>query len=151
MSCPSYLTAERGHGFQALAILLLVCLAACQREGIPAPAPVTAAPPPPPAADAPKNADALSPIVFTVEPSRMETCDPAVEADIRWDAAAIPAATTVEIWVSDGTEFKLFVAGGAQGEAKTGPWTRPGAKFQARNPSSKQVLAELQIAGPQCQ
>lgn len=149
MSSRPYLPAERGYGFRALAILLLVCLAACQREGIPAPAPVTATPPP--TAEIPKNADTPSPIVFTVEPSRMETCDPAVEASIRWDAAMIPAVTTVEIWVSDGTAFKLFVAGGAQGEAKTGPWTRPGARFQARNPSSEQVLAELQIAGPQCQ
>ena len=149
MSYRSCLPAERSHGFRALAILLLVCLAACQQEGIPAPAPVTVAPPP--AAEAPRNTDTFSPVVFTVEPSRMETCDPAVEANIRWDAAAIPAVTTVEIWVSDGTEFKLFAAGGAQGEVKTGPWTRPGARFQVRNPSSKQLLAELQIAGPKCQ
>lgn len=151
MTRACYLRAHRGYGITTLAILFFVGLAACQREGVPAPSPVTATPQSPAMAEAATNNDSVSPMLLTVNPSRMETCDPAVEADIRWDAAAVPTVTTVEIWVSDGTEFKLFVAGGAQGEAKTGPWTRPGARFQARNPHSKQVLAELQIAGPQCQ
>lgn len=153
MTHPSLLCAMRKHGFHVLLpTLLLMGLVACQREGVPAPAPATsAASQTPSSGDASKNVGSPSTTLLTVEPSRMDACDPAAEANVRWDATAASTVTTVEIWVSDGGEFKLFVAGGALGEAKTGPWTRPGARFQARDPGSKQILAELQIAGPQCQ
>jgi hypothetical protein len=89
-------------------------------------------------------------IKLTVTPSRMTQCDPAMEADVQWDASAMPTITTIEIWAGDGGDFKLFAAGGVKGEAKTGRWTRPGSRFRAIEPSSKKVLAELRVAGPQC-
>ena len=129
-------------------ILLAICLGACQRQEVPseatAPTDDTSATP------AWHTASANSPIKLTVTPSRLTQCDPAVEADVEWDASATPTITTIEIWASDGSEFKLFAAGGAKGKARTGPWTRPGSRFRVLDSSKKKVLAELQVSGPQC-
>lgn len=132
-----------------LLVLLVICLGACQRRD----APLEAAPVPMGDAGAKPVGQAAStknPIKLTVTPSRMTQCDPAVEAIVQWDASAMPTITTIEIWASDGGEFKLFAAGGATGEAKTGPWTRPGSRFRVLDPSENKALAELQVSGPQC-
>ncbi|SDQ88953.1 hypothetical protein [Pseudoxanthomonas sp. CF125] len=131
-----------------LIVLLLLCLGACERHAAPTEASV---PVEDTSADSAGNvASTNNAIKLTVSPSRMTQCDPAVEAVVQWDASAIPAITTIEIWAGDGSDFKLFAAGGVEGEAKTGPWTRPGSRFRVIEPSSKRVLAELRVAGPQC-
>ena len=118
-----------------LLIASVLTLAGCQRAATPEATPTS-----PPSAVTP----------FSVSPASIAQCEPAVEATVKWDASATAAITTVEIWVSDGGEFKLFAAGGAKGEARTGAWTHPGTRFQARDPSTGNVLAALQVAGPKC-
>jgi hypothetical protein len=134
-----------------LLVLLVICLGACKRQDAASEAPVPTgvgdASAEPGGGQAPFT---KNPIKLTVAPSRMTQCNSAVEAVVQWDASAIPAITTIEIWAGDGGDFKLFAAGGVKDEAKTGPWTRPGSQFRAIEPSSKKVLAELRVAGPQC-
>ena len=136
----------------ALAALALT-LAACKQQ----PAPEAAAAPaetaaPSEAVDtapaAPVDAVvAVSGPMLAFEPARLDACDPAVEATVRWNVASIPGVERIELYTSSGT---LFAAGGAVGEAKTGMWGRPGTRLEMRNPDSNEVLAEAVIGGPEC-
>jgi hypothetical protein len=82
----------------------------------------------------------------------MDSCDVAAEAAVKWDAHAAHHKTSdVEIWVgTDPTDLKLFVAGGAQGEAKTGAWTRPGMHFVIKDKGTGKMLGEAVVGGPGC-
>lgn len=84
--------------------------------------------------------------VLTVTPSSMATCDPAAVAKIHWATHA----SEVQIFVGTGSNAKLFAAGGATGDAETGPWVRPGTRFVAINKSNGKVLARVAIQGPKC-
>jgi hypothetical protein len=88
--------------------------------------------------------------VLRVTPSSMAACHPAAVADVRWDASRHAGVNTVLIYVGTGSSEKLFAEGGATGDAKTGPWVRPGTVFTAKAKYSGNVLGTVTIAGPTC-
>ncbi len=126
-----------------LAICAAIAVAGCQAEGIPPPEQSKA-----PASTSSHQSNGAN---FEVQPDAMASCDPAAEAVIRWDASGLPDAQSLEVWVVSGGEEKLFAAGGQKGEAKTGPWTRPGTRFVLKNPTTKRALADIVVTGPACQ
>lgn len=137
----------------ALATLALGLAACDQQPATPAPTAVAvepasaeATPEASPAAPADAVVAVSSP-QLSFEPSRMDACDPAMEAVVRWNVASSPGVERIELYTSSGT---LFAAGGAVGEAKTGMWSRPGTRLEMRNPDTNEVLAEAVIGGPEC-
>lgn len=134
---------------------IALSLAACNRQ--PAPAEAGTAPEAAPAAAATAAApEPAAPVdavpaksgpMLSFEPARMDACDPAVEATVRWDASSSAGVERIELYTSSGT---LFAAGGPVGEAKTGPWGRPGTRLEMRNPDNNAVLADAVIGGPDC-
>ena len=81
----------------------------------------------------------------------MISCDPAAEATVRWDLHGTHSdANTLDVYVDDGSNVQLFTEGGASGEAKTGPWTRPGTTFILKNKTSNEKLDEVRVSGPIC-
>jgi hypothetical protein len=129
--------------FLASAILALT---ACQQESAP---PVSAQPSSGTSAQQPIAAKS-SPAI-TVDPAIIKSCDSTV-ATVKWNASKAGANTSsTEIWVgSSDADTKLFSAGGAAGETKTGPWTRPGTYFLLKNTQDGKVLGEAVIGGPAC-
>ncbi len=89
--------------------------------------------------------------VLSVTPSSMAACDPAAVADVHWDASRHAGVNTVQIYIGTGSSEKLFAEGGATGDAKTGPWVRPGTVFTAKAmDSGKMLLGIVTVAGPTC-
>ncbi len=88
--------------------------------------------------------------VLSVTPSSMTTCVPAAVADVHWDVSRHAGVNTVQIYIGTGRSEKLFAEGGATGDAKTGPWVRPGTVFTAKARYSGRVLGTATIAGPTC-
>lgn len=89
---------------------------------------------------------------INVVPGSMVSCDSAVEATVKWDLHGTHFdAKTVDVYVDDGSNVRLFTEGGARGEAKTGPWTRPGISFILKNKSGNEKLDEVRVSGPTCQ
>ncbi|GAB2555994.1 hypothetical protein GCM10027065_28380 [Rhodanobacter koreensis] len=89
---------------------------------------------------------------INVVPGTMASCDPASEATVKWDLHGThPDANTVDVYVDDGINVRLFTEGGASGEAKTGPWTRPGTSFILKNKAGNETLDEVRVSGPTCQ
>jgi hypothetical protein len=131
-----------------LLFVCLVCsLAACQQE------PASSSP----AANSTTSAHSSKPAAgsagfINVTPGAMTSCDPAAEATVKWDLHGThPDANTVDVYVDDGSNVQLFTEGGASGEAKTGPWTRPGTTFILKNKTGNQKLDEVRVGGPTCQ
>ena len=88
--------------------------------------------------------------VLSVTPSSMAACDPAAVADVHWDASSHAGVNAVQIYVGSGSSEKLFAEGGATGDAKTGPWVRPGTVFTAKAKDSGKILGAVTVAGPTC-
>ena len=90
---------------------------------------------------------------FTVEPADVHMCDgqDRVVSTVRWQVKD-PAVTTVRIEV-DGdanAERKVFAAGGASGEAKTGDWVVAGVRFHLMDAASGKELGLHQVKGLPC-
>lgn len=134
----------------ALGIPFLLALAACQPESAPAPT-SKSAPTAQTAAPAATSVATTSPLL-TIEPATMPACDPAAEATVKWDVSkAHSDVSTVEVWVgTNSSDQKLFAEGGASGESKTGPWTRPGTHFTLKNKADGKMLGEAVVGGPHC-
>lgn len=130
----------------AAVLLLAACQHSSQETAAPA-APASSAKSAPAAtATAPATAGVLS-----VTPSSMAACDPAAVADVHWDASRHAGVNTVQIYIGTGSSEKLFAEGGATGDAKTGPWVRPGTVFTAKAmDSGKMLLGIVTVAGPTC-
>lgn len=126
----------------------LVVLGACQKESAP-PLSTDAAPQ---QAKAPVSIPASSSSVISVTPSNLQNCDKGVEATVDWDAGKAKTITdSTEIWVgADTASMKLFSAGGAKGQTKTGPWTVPGTHFVLKNKQNGNSLGEAVVGGPAC-
>lgn len=88
--------------------------------------------------------------ILAVEPAAMTACDPAVQAVVTWDAVSDPGVNMVSVYVSSGASEKLFAQGGVKGQARTGPWTRPGVTFTAKDQASGAVLGSVTVRGPDC-
>ena len=88
--------------------------------------------------------------VLSVTPSSMAACDPAAVADVHWNTSRHAGVNIVQIYISTGSSEKLFAEGGATGDAKTGPWVRPGTVFTAKAKDSGTVLGMVTISGPTC-
>lgn len=131
-----------------IAASFLVALTACQKESTPAPKAAAT----PQAAQTQATVPASSSSVISVTPSSLQNCDKGVEATVSWDASKAKVTTdSTEIWVgTDAASMKLFSAGGASGEAKTGPWTRPGTHFSLKNKQDGSSLGEAIVGGPAC-
>jgi hypothetical protein len=87
---------------------------------------------------------------MSASPCMIETCpaNSLPEVDVTWSSAN---AVGVEIWVGPpGQEKKLWVAGGAEGKGRTGPWVNSGTEFEMRETGSGIVLATLRIGGAGC-
>lgn len=129
------------------ALSVVLALASCQRE--PSAAAATANPTSA-ASAAPTNAAVTSPL-FSIDPSTMASCDPAAVATLNWDVrSSHPDTQAVAIWAGAGSSSKLFSSGGAKGEAKTGPWVRPGSQFQLKDQATGEVLGQITVGGPAC-
>ena len=124
------------------ALLLAVCQHSSQETAAPASSARSA---PAATATAPATVGVLS-----VTPSSMAACDPAAVADVYWNASRHVGVNTVQIYIGTGSSEKLFAAGGATGDAKTGPWVRPGTVFTAKAKDSGTVLGTVTISGPTC-
>lgn len=92
-----------------------------------------------------------SPLI-SVEPANVAQCDPGVVATVKWDIqSADTSAAMTEVWVgASSTDIKLFAAGGAQGQAETGPWTHPGTHFVLKDKDGGKLLGEAIVGGPVC-
>ena len=90
--------------------------------------------------------------VLTFEPPSLAACDPAAEVTVKWDTrSAHPDVHIVQVFLTDGTTEKLFAEGNALGDAKTGPWARPGKpRFVLKDKFNGRVLVEATIGGPRC-
>lgn len=88
---------------------------------------------------------------LTLNPATLPSCSGAV-IDVVWDAGKAGVTTSdTEVWIGATLDSaKLFAAAGAQGEAKTGPWARPGAHFFLRNKLDNKVIAQAVVGGPAC-
>lgn len=90
---------------------------------------------------------------LTINPGKLDACDPAVEATITHDLHdQHPDVKSVDLLVqgADGSEPKLFSRGGRTGLDKTGPWGRPGLHVILESTDTHEKLDEVQIAGPAC-
>lgn len=131
-----------------IAASFLVTLTACQKES--APAVDTAATAQSGHVQAAIPASSSS--VISVTPSSLQNCDKGIEATVSWDASKAKVTTeSTEIWVgTDAASMKLFSAGGAAGQTQTGPWTRPGTRFNLRNKQDGRTLGEATVGGTTC-
>lgn len=124
--------------------LALLPLAACQKTANPSSdsAKITSGGP---------SITAKSSPSISVEPSTMASCNPVV-ATVHWDANQAHVQTdSTEIWAGPSvSQLKLFSAGGAVGETKTGPWARPGTYFVLKNKLDGKVLGDALIGGSEC-
>jgi hypothetical protein len=127
---------SRISGGRCSIALLALVIAGCQQEGMPAP---------------PEPVTAITSPVLAAEPSTLTTCS-AVVADVKWDVhEAGKKVSGTQLWVgSSPDELKLFSSGGAQGEAKTGPWTRPGLNFVLKDSATGRTLGTIVVGGPGC-
>jgi ABC-type uncharacterized transport system auxiliary subunit len=91
--------------------------------------------------------------LLTFEPLSLAVCDPAAEVIVKWDVrSAHPDVQNVQVFVTDGILENLFAEGNAWGDAKTGPWARPGKpRFVLKDKTNGKVLVEAAIDGPRCQ
>lgn len=130
---------------------LLLLLGACQQEGVPVPE-KTAAPAPQSLAQpsaASRSLTAADQIII-FNPVAAQNCS-AIEVTVAWDASKLGySGETIELWVADGVQWKLFASGGNKGQAQTGPWVKSGTAFQLRSPGNPSPLAEARFPGPQC-
>lgn len=122
--------------------------AACQQE------PVPPSSPPRPANGASVEQAAvakLSPRIL-VEPTAVYSND-VVVATVKWDASKSGATSdSMEIWVGPSdADTKLFSAGGATSETRTGPSSRSGPHFLLKNKQDGKVLGKAIVGGPTCQ
>lgn len=130
---------------QVAILLTALVLAACQRESAP------------PSSAQPGNvasveqAVAKSSPAISVNPASLYNCEDVV-ATVKWDASKSGTITdSTEIWVGPSDmDTKLFSAGGATGETRTGPWSRPGTHFLLKNKRDGKVLGDATIGGPAC-
>jgi hypothetical protein len=141
-------------------LLLTAAITGCQNDNSPQPAPAEApAMPTTASAASATSVQAASSIAdhastntaISIVPAELQSCGNAV-VTIKWDAgkAGISAAET-EIWVgSSADDLKLFSAGGAAGEAQTGPWARPGSYFVLKNKADGKEIGHAVVAGPVC-
>ncbi|MCK9366938.1 MAG: hypothetical protein M0P72_07310 [Metallibacterium scheffleri] len=88
--------------------------------------------------------------VISVVPGSMAACDPAAVAKVSWNASGLAGVNSVQIYVGSAADEKLFAAGGAVGSSSTGPWTRPGTTFTAKDAASGKVLGTVTVQGPAC-
>lgn len=95
--------------------------------------------------------EATSSPAISVNPAILDSCNGTV-TNVKWNAEKIGAITTsTEVWVgTSDDDLKLFSAGGAVGEAKTGSWTTPGTHFLLKNKQNGKVLGEIVVGGPAC-
>lgn len=130
----------------AMLATAVVVLAACQQESAPQPSTQ------PSSAAAPQAVAAKSSPTISVDPATVKSCD-SIVATVHWDAGKSGTNTSdTEIWVGPSdTDTKLFSAGGAAGETKTGPWASSGTHFLLKNKQDGKVLGEAIIGGPACQ
>lgn len=129
----------------ALLATTVLALAACQQESSP-PIPAQSG-----TAAAPQAAAAKSSPAISVDPATVKSCD-SIVATVHWDAGKAGARTdSTEIWVGPSdADTKLFSAGGATGQTKTGPWAGSGIHFLLKNKQDGKVLGEAVIGGPAC-
>jgi hypothetical protein len=84
-----------------------------------------------------------------VSPARLDHCKRGQEVEVSWDlGSAFPGVTGVEIFVGPEDQQKLFSAGGAKGQTKTGPWTKPGTIFRLKNKKTGEEIERLTMQGP---
>jgi hypothetical protein len=128
--------------------LLVTMLAACQEESAPAAKTDASGQ----QVQAPTSIPASSSSVISVIPSAIQSCNKGIEATVSWDAGKAKSTTErTEIWVgADAASMKLFSAGGATGQTKTGPWTIPGTHFVLKNKQDGSPLGEAVVGGPGC-
>lgn len=89
---------------------------------------------------------------ISFNPSSLPQCDPASEVLVSWDIRkSHPNVDRVNVYVKVGEVEKLFADSGSSGEAKTGPWARPGSPiFLLKDPNSNLILDQAVIDGPIC-
>ncbi|MDE2343208.1 MAG: hypothetical protein KGL63_07420 [Betaproteobacteria bacterium] len=139
---------KRIHSKLIALIPAVFLLAACHQQSgnnNNAGATSAAAPPATSASTQPQQASVIS-----VVPASMAACDPAAVAKVSWNASGVAGVNSVQIYVGSGADEKLFAAGGAVGSASTGPWTRPGTTFTAKDAASGKVLGTVTVQGPAC-
>ena len=133
--------------FHLILLPLALCLAACG----PAPSDETA-----PVASQPTAAAAATAVpapsanrFLQVSPAQLDHCKRGQQVEISWDlGSAFPGVTGVEIFVGPEDQQKLFSAGGAKGQTKTGPWTKPGTIFRLKNKKTGEEIERLTMQGP---
>ncbi len=88
---------------------------------------------------------------LSLDPLLMTTCG-AAEVQVKWDVRTKhPDVSEIEIWVgSNDSNTKLWMANAPYGEAKTGPWTGPGALFILKNKADGAELDRVTMQGPPC-
>ncbi len=137
---------------RSLGVVSVICLAAgCSRE------PVPAGEAAPAAAAAPKRelpASLEDPAgMLKVSPGAVDGCAVAnggVALDVSWNATGRTEGVQI-FWVSPGEAPKLWLAAGAVGQDKSGPWAVKGTKIQLVNGADSAALAEVVLDEVPCQ
>jgi hypothetical protein len=86
------------------------------------------------------------------DPPSLALCEPAAEVTVKWDVrSTYPDVHNIQVFVKNENSENLFTEGHAWGDAKTGPWARPGKpSFLLKDKANGKVLVEATIGGPKC-
>lgn len=89
--------------------------------------------------------------VLSFSPHTLAVCSPASEVTVKWDIRSdFPNVQVIQIYVTGEASESLFAEGNAWGEAKTGPWVKPGTSFIVKDKVSGKVLSTAAVNGPSC-
>lgn len=90
---------------------------------------------------------------ISIAPGSVSGCSPVVPviAKVSWEVTD-HSIDHVKIMVVDpgSSEGRLFSEGGFSGEVNTGPWVKPGTRFDLLNASSQAKLASYTVAEKPC-
>lgn len=131
----------------ALSLLLPACDSS--QDGPPAAAGISTAP-------ASTSTDAHAPVLSSAAgllrgvPAGTASCGSPIEISFEWNIGTAISTESVQLWVGDSQNAKLFAAGGAIGKATTGPWAAPGSVFVLRNGNDGTEIDRLVIPGDAC-
>ncbi len=91
---------------------------------------------------------------FTVTPNRFRACEAdngAIETDAHWDFSGTPTQEVAIFVTNTGSKPKLWIGGGAQGNARTGRWVYDGTLFTLIDSDTQSPLAQVRIEATPCQ
>ena len=137
------------------ALALATGLAACSQEAADPLPQQPAAVAPAAAAVAPVQAvEKAANVDFVVDPGSLKVCEAdngGVAATVKWNVAGgRPAGVAIYVMDAQGGR-KLWLKGGASGQATTDAWVSPGTSFVLQEADTDKALAVVQVQAVACE